>query len=536
MARCIYVLLRQLTLGEFYEAWGAKVKVDDVEFCFLSNRKASRGSWGSNSTRCDMLDKRLKICADMVSGQGVVCDVGTDHAYLAAELIISGKCNKVIASDIKEGPLEAAAKTVEKYGVSDKVELVLSDGLENVCLDDVSDIVIAGMGGETIAEILDNCMFECDDTMNFILQPMTKAEVLRKWLGGNGFEIIEEQAVEDGDRVYIVIRAKFNTGGFTTSEARCLRGFVDDSTDAGRKYIANQCRSLQKKASALDDAGKKELALHYRNMAKIVHSGFESVGAMEIYEYLDSLYPFSTQEKWDNSGFLIEKFGAVSTVLLTLDIDVRAIEEAQLSGAELIISHHPVIFDPLKKIEVFSPVMALIMANIGAICMHTNLDKSVNGTNGVILRKLSEKFSIEGEPEILEDCGDGLGIGFICEFKNTVEAVEFGEALKEIFGCEVVKMNTRRISHVKRVAFCSGSGGSMLGEAIEKGCDAYITGDVKHDVWIDANNKAITLYDCGHFHTENLVLTELRYVLEQAFPQTEFIISEASVDPVCYIK
>ena len=103
-----------------------------------------------------MLDNRLKKIAELVSGEGIAVDVGTDHAYLAAELVKSGKCSRVIASDVKEGPLESARNTVEKYGVSDNVELVLSDGLENISLNGVSDIVIAGMGGETIAAIMEN--------------------------------------------------------------------------------------------------------------------------------------------------------------------------------------------------------------------------------------------------------------------------------------------------------------------------------------------------------------------------------------------
>ena len=103
-----------------------------------------------------MLDNRLRKIAELVSGEGIACDVGTDHAYLAAELINSGKCSKVIASDVKEGPLDAARNTVERYGIQDKVELVLSDGLENVDLSGVTDVVIAGMGGETIAEIIGN--------------------------------------------------------------------------------------------------------------------------------------------------------------------------------------------------------------------------------------------------------------------------------------------------------------------------------------------------------------------------------------------
>jgi putative NIF3 family GTP cyclohydrolase 1 type 2 len=75
----------------------------------------------------------------------------------------------------------------------------------------------------------------------------------------------------------------------------------------------------------------------------------------------------------------------------------------------------------------------------------------------------------------------------------------------------------------------------MLNEAIKKKCNAYITGDVKHDVWIDANNRNMLLFDCGHFHTENLVLDELRYVLEERFPELDVIIAESSVDPVKYI-
>ncbi|MBQ3884851.1 MAG: SAM-dependent methyltransferase, partial [Ruminococcus sp.] len=127
-----------------------------------------------------MLDNRLKLCAELVSGKGIAVDVGTDHALLAAELINSGKCSKVIASDIKEGPLEAAARTVEKFGLADKIDLVLSDGIKNVPLEGVTDIVIAGMGGETIADIISVMPAEADAKL--ILQPMTKPEVLRKKL------------------------------------------------------------------------------------------------------------------------------------------------------------------------------------------------------------------------------------------------------------------------------------------------------------------------------------------------------------------
>lgn len=483
-----------------------------------------------------MLDNRLKICAEMVSGIGIVCDVGTDHAYLPAELIASGKCSRAIASDVREGPLDAAKKTIERYGVTGKVELILSDGLEKVSMKGVSDVVIAGMGGETIIGILSDCEAVFDENISLILQPMTKADELRGWLGSYGFRIIEERAADDGNRVYIIIHAVYDGIGFAVSEFKNIRGFVDRNDPTGMKYLEVQAESLRKKADALAISGHQELALHDRVMAEnLLNDDRDFVSSDEIYSFLDSLYPFQAQESWDNSGMLVDSGAPVSTVLLTLDIDKNAVAEAAESEAELIISHHPVIFKPLRNINSFSPVYKMIEQNISAICMHTNLDIASGGTNGVILKKLSEKIGLLNEPEPFEDCGNGNFLGYICTSEYPVDAAEMGRILKDIFGCKYVRMNRHNCGAVSRFAFCSGSGGSSLELAESLGCDAYITGDVKHDVWIDANNRNIVLYDCGHFHTENLVLTELRRVLEEHFPQLEVIIAGSSVDPVVYI-
>lgn len=485
-----------------------------------------------------MLDNRLKMCADMVSGKGIACDVGTDHAYLAAELILSGKCEKVIASDVKEGPLEAAAKTVEKYGIADKVELILSDGLENVPLDGVSDVVIAGMGGETIADIIGNVSVDRGDfnKIRWILQPMSKPEILREKLYGYQMKITSEKIIEDGDKLYVVMCAEYNEEWHYLTEAEALFGFFDEDDPLAEKYRTKEAKRLNKVSEALEKAGKKYEAMHYKALACKLENDFREYGIQEIYKYLDELYPFNTQEKWDNSGFLVESREITcNTVILTLDITNAVVAEASCKWAELIISHHPVIFNPLKSIKANEPVHSLIYNNIAAICMHTNLDKSPDGTNGVILRKLSERFELEGEPEIFEECGDGIGFGFVCELKERMRYKEFGAVLKEIFGCNTVRVNSKSAIWIKRFAFCSGSGGSMLSEAVARKCQAYITGDVKHDVWIEADNQHIYVFDCGHFHTENLVLEELRYVLEKKFPQLDVEISARSVDPVDYI-
>lgn len=483
-----------------------------------------------------MLDNRLKLCAEMVNGSGIVCDVGTDHAYLAAELIKTDKCRRVIASDIKQGPLDAAAKTVEKSGVKEKVELILSDGLENISLNGVSDVVIAGMGGETIADIIDKCAELCDSRVQLVLQPMTKAEVLRKYLGEKGFAVDSEKIAVDGEKMYVVMAAHYSGVKRFVSEKESLTGLLQPDTDKSEAFIQRKAAKLEKIAEQLISGGKEKEAAHYHSLALQLTSGKMYYDRDEIYSCLNSVYPFSAQEKWDNSGMLAEGTEKVSRVLLTLDIDNKAVSEAVFCGAEMIISHHPVIFSPLKKICRNTPVWQLIRGDITAICMHTNVDKSPEGTNGVILRKISERYELSGEPELLEDCGDGTGIGYICELKEETGSVQFGEFLREIFGCDAVRVNSCRSETVKRIAFCSGSGGSMLCEAVSRNCDAYITGDVKHDVWIDANNSGITLYDCGHFHTENPVLEEFRYILEKSFPLLDVIIAGSSADPVDYIR
>ncbi|MCD7890882.1 MAG: Nif3-like dinuclear metal center hexameric protein [Ruminococcus sp.] len=486
-----------------------------------------------------MLDKRLKLCADMVVGEGIVCDVGTDHAYLAADLILSGKCSKVIASDVKIGPLEAAEKTVERYGISDRVQLILSDGLDNVPLDGVSDVVIAGMGGETIAEIVGNAAANSAkfESIRWILQPMSKPELLRKRLYEYGLKITSEKIAEDGEKLYVVMAAEMNNCSQILTEAQSYAGFFNDNDELAAKYRGMESESISGICAALERAGKHEESVHYHALADKLKNGVRSADINEIYSYLNEIYPFNLQESWDNSGLLVENYDMkCDTVVLTLDITNQAIAAAEAMGAQLIISHHPVIFSPLKRLSVHDPAYRLAEKNIVAICMHTNVDKSPDGTNGVILSRLAERFELCGQPEIFEECGSGLGIGWVCELNEAVSREELGAALKEIFGCAFVKMNSCGKRMIKRLAFCSGSGGSMLELAIEKECDGYITGDVKHDVWIDANNRGISLYDCGHFHTENPVLRKLRCVIEERFPQLNVEISECSADPVEYMR
>ncbi|MBQ9946858.1 MAG: SAM-dependent methyltransferase [Oscillospiraceae bacterium] len=188
------------------------------------------------------LDNRLKTAAAMVRQAVTVCDVGTDHALLACHLAMNG-AKEVIASDINDGPLESARRTVEQYGVKN-VRVLKSDGLKQI--DFADDVIIAGMGGELIADIIAGCRFVTEDT-HFILQPMTKAEVLRTRLYADGFEILEERTAYDGKRAYVIILAAYTGEKMDIDEVTAYTGRVTDP-----KFLRLTAEKLMKNARGME--------------------------------------------------------------------------------------------------------------------------------------------------------------------------------------------------------------------------------------------------------------------------------------------
>lgn len=189
-------------------------------------------------------DKRLAICADMVTGHGIVCDVGTDHAYLPVYLVQKGICRKVIAGDIGDGPLKFAENTVNKYKMTDKIELVKSNGLENISSDGVTDVIIAGMGAETICGIIANAEW-LKKGVNLVLQPMTKAPFLRKWLYGNGYSIIREQGCRDKHFRYTVMQVVHTGEIRNIDDFESYTGKLDSLNDESCDYLSYQADKLK---------------------------------------------------------------------------------------------------------------------------------------------------------------------------------------------------------------------------------------------------------------------------------------------------
>ena len=151
------------------------------------------------------ISKRLLCCASMVQSGSRVADIGTDHGYLGIYLLQSGAARHVIACDPRKDPLENARRNAKLFGVDGEMEFRLSDGLEKILPDEVDTVVMAGMGGDLIQKILSQCPWRKREGLQFILQPQSAGNVLRRWLCEDGFEIRREEPVQDGHFLYTVM-------------------------------------------------------------------------------------------------------------------------------------------------------------------------------------------------------------------------------------------------------------------------------------------------------------------------------------------
>lgn len=254
----------------------------------------------------------------------------------------------------------------------------------------------------------------------------------------------------------------------------------------------------------------------------------------DILRHLNAAAPFKTAESFDNVGLLTgSEDREVTRVLCCLDITRAVVSEAAEMGAELIVSHHPVIFGGLKNIPEHSPIVLLIKNNISVIAMHTNFDIAEGGVNDTLIETLGFK-----KLETLEVTqADGKGFGAVCELEKELSAREVVGRCKEALGLRIVRcsagLGEKRIS---RVAVCCGAGidENVMRLAAEKGCGAIISGDIKHNFWIEAQDRRIVLIDAGHYGTEIAAKNVLAKLISEKFADVEVIVSKAEKDPAEY--
>lgn len=233
----------------------------------------------------------------------------------------------------------------------------------------------------------------------------------------------------------------------------------------------------------------------------------------DIYEALDALAPFDTAESWDNVGLLAgSRRTEVTTVVTALDITSAVAAFAAGEGAQLIVSHHPVIFSPLKQLEAGSAPWKLAEAGIAAICAHTNLDSAAGGVNDLLADRLNLSLTTVA--------GDGLcRIG---ELPESMAPERFAAYVQERLGCRARFAAGPR--PVRVIGICGGAGGDYLAPLWERyRLDGLLTGELKHHEWIELAASGATVVEAGHYHTEVLAAEGLAAYLSVRFPNLRFL-------------
>lgn len=221
------------------------------------------------------LTNRLKTAASFVRADRVTADVGTDHGYLPAFLVMSGITTDAIAADIAQGPLDNARKTVEKYSLGNNIRLILSDGLCNIP-HNVDELIICGMGGNLIADILAAAPWIKNENMHLVLQPMTHSQDVRQYLAENGFYIEDEKTCCDDNKNYIVISAYYNGVCGKKDDFYYLFGDkISPASPTDKAYIGRQYKFLRSRYEGLLKGGSADTEKYKLLVEKAEKAGFD---------------------------------------------------------------------------------------------------------------------------------------------------------------------------------------------------------------------------------------------------------------------
>ena len=253
----------------------------------------------------------------------------------------------------------------------------------------------------------------------------------------------------------------------------------------------------------------------------------------DVIKVIEDFAPLSLQEGWDNSGLCIGSPDApVSSVLLGLDCTPELVDEAIECGADMIVTHHPLIFSGLKKISPDNPVgeavIKAVKAGISVYAAHTSADKVIAGVSGAMAARLGLE-----NVRILSDEGDGTGLGVVGDLPVPLTADQALALVKERFSLPVVKASRPVGGMISRVAMCGGSGGSLIGEALRSGAQLYISGDISYHNYFTP--EGFMIMDIGHYESEIDIVDILFSLIKKNFPTFAVRIAQNSnSNPIYY--
>ncbi len=230
----------------------------------------------------------------------------------------------------------------------------------------------------------------------------------------------------------------------------------------------------------------------------------------EVYAFLQNRAPFETAEAYDNAGLLVGSAEMpADRILVTLDITPAAVRAAEERDAGLIVSHHPVIFHPLRRLSADSVPFLLASNRIAAICAHTNLDRAAGGVNDLLATALGLS-GVQSAPD---------GICRIGTLPRPMSPEDFAAYVGGRLGTPVRMREGDTL--LERVAVCGGAGGDFLIPLLQEGgAGAAVTGELKHHEWL-ALPSGVTVVEAGHYHTEICMAEGMARWLREAFPSAE---------------
>ena len=251
----------------------------------------------------------------------------------------------------------------------------------------------------------------------------------------------------------------------------------------------------------------------------------------QVLSALEQFAPLPLQESWDNAGLQIGLTEAeVSGALLCLDVTEKIVDEAIAKGCNLVVSHHPLLFRGLKQVsdanDVQRTVRKAIKHDICVISMHTNMDNAKGGVNFKIAEKLGATVlsvypAEEKQPMV------------IAELPETMEAKAFIALVKERFDVKCAHCNELLKRPVKKVAICGGAGDFMLDEAIAKGADAFITGEMHYHVFF-GHEQEIQICVIGHYESEQFTSEIFKEIIQRECPGVRCEMAETITNPIFY--
>lgn len=412
-----------------------------------------------------MLKKRINAIISQIEFR-TLADIGCDHAFIPIFALEQNKIDGAIAIDIAALPLANAKKNISLRGLSNKIKTRLGEGLFPLNDGEAECITIAGLGSSTILEILKN-IGKFSSIKQLIISPQTNLNLFREFIENSQFYIQNEVSVAEEDRNYTIFNCKHKS--------------------VKRKKVKT------------------------------------NVKIKEIIEKIEFLAPKNLALDWDNIGLLIGDDNLeVKNVLISLDADDNTIKKAIEIDANLIITHHPIVFKGLKHVNTHTAlgrrVIELIKNDITVYTAHTNLDVAEEGVN----LSLFNRLSLTNKNKLTEN------LGLIGTLKNEFTLKQFANFTASKLNVPILRYVGKDDAIVKKIAICGGSAMDdyMLKSAVNAGADVYITGDLRYHESQKARDLGMNLIDATHYATEVLVLEDIKLYLQKHFENLNIQISD----------